>query len=243
MRRAIIVSIALLSISVLSNAQKLNKLTKAEKKAGWELLYNGKNMNGWKSFQGGEVSGWKVIDGILNNSGIGSDHGGDIITVNQYQDFELYLEWKIASESNSGIFIRVLEGETEKMYETGPEYQLLDDKGWPKKIGDSQYTGANYAMHAPVGAEVKPIDQWNTTRIVVKGSHVQHFLNGVKVVDYELGTEEWKELKNNCKWKDKPLYGKAEKGHIGLQDHGGLTQFRNVKIRELNSDSCCSTGT
>ena len=233
MKRIIVLSITLLSITVLSNAQKLNKLSRAEKKAGWELLFNGENLDGWKTFQGGEVSGWKVIDGILNNSGIGSDYGGDIITLKQYQDFELYLEWKIDPQSNSGIFILVQEGDTKKIYETGPEYQLLDDKGWPEKIDDSQYSGSNYAMHAPVGAEVKPIDEWNTTRIIVRGSNVAHYLNGIKVVEYDLWTEEWKELKNNCKWKDKPLYGMEEKGHIGLQDHGGLTQFRNVKLREL----------
>jgi len=233
MKRLIVVSLALLSLAVHSNAQKLNKLSKEEKKAGWELIFNGKNLDGWKTFQGGEVAGWKVIDGVLNNSGIGSDHGGDIITLKQYQNFEIYLEWKIGPQSNSGVFIRVLEGDTKKIYETGPEYQLLDDKGWKKKISDSQYSGANYAMHAPVGAEVKPIDQWNTTRIVVNGSKVQHFLNEKKVVEYELWTEEWKDLKSKGKWKDKPLYGMSEKGHIGLQDHGGLTQFRNLKVREL----------
>ena len=88
-------------------------------------------------------------------------------------------------------------------------------------------------MHPPEGGEVKPLDQWNTSRIVVKGSKVQHFLNGKKVVEYELWSEDWVDRKNNCKWKDKPLYGMAKKGHIGLQDHGGLTQFRNIKIREL----------
>uniref|UniRef100_UPI003216F2AE 3-keto-disaccharide hydrolase n=1 Tax=uncultured Draconibacterium sp. TaxID=1573823 RepID=UPI003216F2AE len=211
----------------------INTLSKKEKKAGWELLFNGENLDGWKIFQGGEVKGWKVIDGILHNSGVGSDHGGDIITTKQFADFELYLEWQIAPKSNSGIFIRVQEGDTKKIYETGPEYQLLDDKGWPTKLDDSQYSGANYAMHTPVGAVVKPLDQWNTTRIIVNGKKVQHFLNGVKVVEYELGSDDWKERKSNCKWKDKPLYGIAEKGHIGLQDHGGLTKFRNVKIREL----------
>lgn len=225
--------LVLVSFSVLGNAQDLNKLSKKEKKEGWELLFNGKNLDGWKKFQGAEVSGWKVIDGILNNSGVGSDHGGDIITVEQFADFELYLEWKIAPKSNSGIFIRVQEGDTKKIYETAPEYQLLDDKGWPTKLDDSQYSGANYAMHKPVGAKVNPIDDWNTTRIVVNGGHVQHFLNGNKVVEYELWTNEWKELKSNCKWKDKPLYGMSKKGHIGLQDHGGLTQFRNIKIRKL----------
>ena len=233
MKRTLFLMILLLSLAISGNAQKLNTLTEAEKQAGWELLFNGKNLNGWKYFQGGEVTAWKVIDGILNNSGIGSDHGGDIITKEQYQNFELYLEWKIAHQSNSGIFIRVQEGNTKRIYETAPEYQLLDDKGWPTKLDDSQYSGANYAMHKPIGAKVNPIDDWNTTRIVVNGSHVQHFLNGNKVIEYELWTDEWKELKNNCKWKDKPLYGMSEKGHIGLQDHGGLTQFRNIKIRKL----------
>ncbi|MFC2080445.1 DUF1080 domain-containing protein [Bacteroidota bacterium] len=233
MKKLLIVSFVLLSVAGASEAQKLNKLSKAEKKAGWELLIKGENLKGWRNFQGGDVSAWSVSDGILSNSGVGRDHGSDIITVKQYKDFELYLEWKIAPQSNSGIFIRVQEGDTKKIYETAPEYQLLDDNGWPEKIGESQYSGANYAMHAPLGGEVKPIDQWNTTRIVAKGSKVQHYLNGKKVVEYELWTDEWEALKNACKWKDTPLYGMAEKGHIGLQDHGGLTQFRNMKIREL----------
>lgn len=235
MKQSILMLATLLFVAVCSNAQKINILTKEEKKAGWELLFNGKNLDGWRFFQGGEVNkGWNVKAGILNNSGIGSDHGGDIITTKQFENFELYLEWKIAPESNSGIFYHVQEGNTKKIYETAPEYQLLDDKGWPTKLKDSQYSGANYAMHKPVGAEVKPLDQWNTTRIIVNGSKVQHFLNGKMVVVYELWSEDWIERKNNSKWKDKPLYGKAKKGYIGLQDHGGLTQFRNIKIRKLD---------
>lgn len=234
MKHRYLLMATLLIFAAFCNAQKINTLSKKEKKAGWELLYNGKNLDGWKFFQGEEVNkGWHVTDGILNNSGIGSDHGGDIISTRQYADFELYLEWKVSPESNSGVFYRVQEGDTRKIYETAPEYQLIDDKGWPSKLDPGQYSGANYAMHPPEGAEVKPIDQWNTTRILVKGSKVQHFLNGKKVVEYELWTDDWKERKANCKWKNKPLYGMAEKGHIGLQDHGGLTQFRNIKIREL----------
>tara|TARA_B100000809_G_scaffold54621_1_gene50319 strand:- start:63158 stop:63865 length:708 start_codon:yes stop_codon:yes gene_type:complete len=227
-----LILVALL-LTITSCSEKLNTLSKKEKKAGWELLFNGKNFDGWKIFQGGDVQGWKVIDGVLNNSGVGSDHGGDIITTKQYQDFELYIEWKIASQSNSGIFIHVQEGDSKKIYETGPEYQLLDDKGWPTKLSDAQYSGSNYAMHKPIGAKVKPIEEWNTTRILVNGGNVQHFLNGKKVVEYNLWTEEWKEVKKNSKWKNHPLYGMAKKGHIGLQDHGGLTQFRNIKIKKI----------
>jgi hypothetical protein len=234
MKQEVLLMVSLLFLGIICQAQKTNTLSKKEKKAGWELLFNGKNLDGWKFFQGGEVNrGWHVIEGILNNSGIGSDHGGDIITTKKFDDFELYLEWKIGPEGNSGIFYRVQEGDTKKIYETAPEYQLLDDNGWPSKLKDSQYSGGNYAMHKPVGAEVKPLEQWNTTRIIVKGSKVQHFLNGKKVVEYELWSDDWKERKNNSKWKNKPLYGMAKNGHIGLQDHGGLTQFKNIKIRKL----------
>jgi len=192
MKTTTLITILLFSLMPAYSQEHNNVLTAEELAEGWELLFNGKNLDGWKFFQGGEVNrGWHVTDGILNNSGIGSDHGGDIITIKQFEDFELYLEWKIAPKSNSGIFYRVQEGDTKKIYETGPEYQLLDDKGWPTKLKDSQYSGANYAMHAPVGAEVKPLDQWNTARIIVKGSKVQHFLNGKKVVEYELWTDDW----------------------------------------------------
>ncbi len=233
MKQKLVLIVVASMFTITSSAQKMNKLSKKEKKASWELLFNGKNFKGWKIFQGGEVQGWKVIDGIMNNSGVGSDHGGDIITTAQYQDFELTIEWKIAFQSNSGIFLRVQEGDSKKIYETGPEYQLLDDKGWPSKLSDAQYSGANYAMHKPIGAEVKQIDEWNTTRIIVKGSNIQHFLNGKKVVEYDLWTEEWEAVKKNSKWKNQPFYGMAKKGHIGLQDHGGLTQFRNIKIKNL----------
>ena len=211
----------------------INTLSEKEKQQGWELLFDGKSLNKWKTFNGGEVTGWKIVDGIMHNSGVGSDHGGDIVTKEEFQNFELCLEWKIAPESNSGIFIHVQEGITDAIYESGPEYQLIDDKGWPTKLKDSQYSGANYDMHAPVGAEVVPIDEWNKTRILVNGPHVEHWLNGNKVVEYELWSKEWKELKENSKWKDKPYYGISKKGYIGLQDHGGLTMFRNIKIRKL----------
>jgi hypothetical protein len=208
-------------------------LSEKEKKEGWKLLFNGKNLDGWKTFQGKEVSGWKVIDGFLNNSGVGSDHGGDIVTKEKYQNFELSLEWKIAPKSNSGIFYHVNEKIGKAIYESGPEYQLLDDKGWPDKLHDYQYSGANYGMNAPVNAVVKEMNEWNQARIIVDGTHVQHYLNGVKVVDYELWSQDWLDRKEKGKWKDYPNYGLAKKGNIGLQDHGGLAQFRNIKIRVI----------
>lgn len=219
--------------SVFAQPESINRLSENEIKNGWQLLFNGKNLGGWKAFQAKQISGWKVIDGILYNSGVGSDHGGDIITKDKFQNFELYLEWKIASKSNSGVFFHVNEKIGKAIYESAPEYQLLDDKGWPEKLRDNQYSGANYGMHPPQNAVVKDLKDWNQSRIIVDGKHVQHFLNGNKIVDYNLWDADWNMKKQKGKWKDYPYYGLAKKGNIGLQDHGGMVQFRNIKIRVI----------
>ncbi|QGY42234.1 DUF1080 domain-containing protein [Maribellus comscasis] len=218
-----------------SDKQEESDIIQIEQKTDeeWEMLFDGKSIAKWEKFSGGEVTGWKIIDGELHNSGVGSDHGGDIITKKEYENFELFVEWKVSPQSNSGIFYHVQKGVTEKIYESGPEYQLIDGKGWPTKIADNQYTASNYSMQAPEGAEVKPVEEWNTTRIVVQNPHVEHWLNGKKVVEYELWSDEWKAQKAAGKWKDAEHYGMAKKGHIGLQDHGGLTIFRVIKIKEL----------
>ncbi len=220
-------------ISVFGQNVKRNTLSEKDKQDEWKLLFNGKNLDGWKTFQGKEISGWHVVDGVLNNSGIGSDHGGDIITKEKFQNFEISIEWKIASKSNSGIFYHVNERIGKAIYESGPEYQLLDDKGWPEKLHNDQYTGANYGMHAPKYAKANDVNEWNKTIIIVDGAHAQHYLNGTKVVDYYLWDTDWKTRKENGKWKEYPNYGMAKKGHIGLQDHGGLVQFRNIKIKVI----------
>ncbi len=230
----LILIVLLFNLSCVNESRKINTLTGKEIKEGWKLLFDGRTMNGWRFFKGGEIAGWKVEDGIMYNSGKGGDHGGDIITEDTFKDFELYLEWKIDTASNSGVFYHVMEPDSIKaIYESGPEYQLIDDVYFPNKLHNNQYSGANYAMNDPVGAKVKPLDQWNETRIIVKGPHVEHWLNGTKVVEYELWSEDWYNRKNSGKWKDAPYYGMAKEGHIGLQDHGGLTRFRNIKIREL----------
>lgn len=216
-----------------SNKQITKPLIVDKTAGGWQILFDGKTTNGWRNYGKKTISGWKVVNGVLHNSGDGSDHGGDIITIGEYEDFELYLEWKIAKKSNSGIFYHVNEAGGEAIYDSGPEYQLLDDKGWPTKLKDSQYSGANYAMNPPVNSQVKPLDQWNKARIIVKDSHVEHWLNGTKVVDYELWSDDWEKNIQACKWKEHPNYGIYKRGHIGLQDHGGLTMFRNIKIKDL----------
>ena len=234
MKRIVVAIIGfVIFLSATAQNDRINTLSEKEKKEGWRLLFNGKNLDGWRTFQGREITGWKVIDGVLYNSGVGSDHGGDIITREKFQNFELELEWKIAPQSNSGIFYHVNEKIGTAIYESGPEYQLIDDKGWPDKLRDDQYSGANYGMHAPKNAIVKDVNDWNQARIVVNGAHVQHYLNGVKVVDYYLWDDDWMQLKEKGKWKDYPYYGMALKGPIGLQDHGGLAQFRNIKIKVI----------
>jgi hypothetical protein len=225
--------IILIALSSCGSKDTNNKLTKREIKQGWELLFDGNSLDNWKTFNGGAVTGWKIVDGVLENSGVGSDHGGDIISQKEYTNFELSLEWKVSPQSNSGIFYHVQEGLTNAIYESGPEYQLIDDEGWPEKLEDWQKSGANYGMNAPENAKVKPVGEWNTTRIIVNGAHVEHWLNGTKVVEYELWSPEWEACKAAGKWAEVPEYGMAKSGHIGIQDHGGLTMFRNIKIREI----------
>ena len=238
----ILFSVSLTSCKTKSTSQsekkqtevKINTLTAAEISAGWKLLFNGKDLSGWKKYNGAEVTGWKVVDGILHNSGVGSDHGGDIITVTQdYKDFELYLEWNINAQSNSGVFYHAQDGLEDGIYSTGIEYQLIDGAGWPSEIADYQKSGALYAMYPAKEPKLKPVGEWNSTRIVVKGTRLEHWLNGKKVVECELWSDDWNEKRKQSKWNDMPNWGNAKEGGMGLQDHGGLTKFRNFKIRKL----------
>jgi len=213
----------------------LNVLTPQEGQEGWRLLFDGKDLAGWKGYNMDTVpDNWGVEEGCLVCFGKGSDMSGDIITVDEFGDFDLKLEWKISPGGNSGIFYHVVESpKYHTAYATGPEYQLIDQLGWKGKLADWQTTGANYAMDPPEKAKIKPALEWNTAEIVVQGPHVIHYLNGEKVVEYDLWTDEWKEKVKNCKWKDHPAYGLAKKGHIGLQDHGSKIWFRNIKIKAL----------
>ena len=194
------------------------------------MLFNGKDLEGWRAYRKASVKSWKAEDGMLVNS----DTNEDIITREKYSSFDLKLEWKVAPGSNSGIFFHVEElDDAETVYATGPEYQLLDDLAFRGKLKDSQYSGANYDMEAPAAHPVKAAGEWNRTRLLVNGAHVEHWLNGVKVLDYELGSARWKEQLQNSKWKDYPYYGQAGTGHIALQDHGGTAMFRNIKVKAL----------
>jgi len=216
------------------DSKAMNTLSPQEKQEGWKLLFDGITLNGWRGFKSDSIgSGWTVDNGSLKSLGKGGDLGGDIITDKEYESFDLKLEWKLSKGGNSGILFHVLEGNYPTVYATGPEYQLIDDIGYPGKLEDWQSCGANYAMNVPENPKIKPALEWNTSELIVNGPHVIHYLNKSKVVEYDMWTDEWKKNVQNGKWKDYPAYGLAKKGHIALQDHGSEIWFRNIKIKEL----------
>jgi len=213
-----------------------NQLTEIQKAEGWQLLFDGQTTNGWQIFKARENNTWEVVDGIIHckalneNTGDGNERS-DLMTSAQYENFELVFDWKIAKEGNSGVIYRATE-EFEQPYYSGPEYQLMDDAGFPNETPD-HLTGSNYGMHTASKAKIKPAGEWNTAKIIVNKNHVEHWLNGDKVVDYELNSPEWITLKKASKWNEATGYGASPKGHIVLQDHGSEAWFRNLKIKTL----------
>lgn len=204
-----------------------NALTDDERRAGWELLFDGRSLAGWRGYNRSELpDGWVVENGTLARVG----PGGDIITESQYGDFELSLEWKVEAGGNSGVFYRAEEGH-EWIYQSAPEMQILDDAGHRDGGDPLTSAGANYGLHPAPRGVVRAAGQWNEARIVADGDRVEHWLNGVKIVEYELGSRDWEERVAASKFAEWPPYGRARRGHIGLQDHGDPVWFRNVKIR------------
>jgi hypothetical protein len=209
----------------------------APKIVGWVSLFDGKTLNGWHGYnKTGAVKSWDVEDGALVCLGTAKDAaGGDIVSDKQYANFELKWEWKVDKGSNSGVMYHVLEGSKyHSPYETGPEYQIIDDVTFPEHLEEWQKTGADYAMHLPNDQKVvKPVDQWNTSMIVFNKGHVEHWLNGKKILEFEAWSDDWNKKRETGKWKDYPDYGKAKTGKIALQDHGDKAYYKNIEIREL----------
>lgn len=223
-----------------------NTLSAAEKAAGWMLLFDGQSMAGWHGYNGQKTPAWSVADCSLHSAGTegnyGSDLRADLASDAEYTNFELTIDWKASKGGNSGLVYSVVEDPKYKAaWHTGPEYQFLDDVGFPDKLEPWQLTGANYAMHVPNDQKrLKPVGEWNTTRLVVNGTHVEHWLNGAKILEFERWGDDWKARRDACtvketpcKWRDYPGWGMAKTGRIVLQDHGSAFWFRNIKLRAL----------
>ncbi len=210
-----------------------NQLTDAEQAAGWKLLFDGSTTSGWRGFKQSAMpaTGWEVSDGAL----VCTAGGGDIITEETFSDFELSLEWKVEPGGNSGVFFRVSEDD-DAVWATGPEMQILDNER--HRDGEDPLTsaGANYGLHAPEADYSYPAGTYNQSRIIVRGDHVEHWLNGMKLFEYEIGSEDWLKRVAQSKFKDMPNYARNASGHMALQDHGDRVWFRNIKIRPLSSE-------
>lgn len=209
-----------------------NTLSDNEKKAGWALLFDGKSTEGWRTYKHAPEDSWEVVNGELHCKEYAVTHRADLVTAKPYASFELQVDWKVSKSANSGILYHVQETHNGS-YETGPEYQLIDDRGYGGKLENWQLSGADYAMHPPAKLVSRPTGEYNHTRLLVNGPHVEHWLNGVKVADFMAWTPLWDKLRLAGKWKDYPDYGKAKSGLIALQDHGGGIWFKNIKIRVL----------
>ncbi|HKC38858.1 MAG TPA: DUF1080 domain-containing protein [Gemmatimonadales bacterium] len=207
----------------------LNSLTDAEKAAGWRLLFDGHTTTGWRNYGKPTISaGWTVQDGALTRTGA----GGDIITTDEFKNFDLSIDWKIEIGGNSGVFYRASE-DTDAIYWNAVEMQVLDDAKHPDGQNRITSAGAAYDLYPSPAGHVHPGGEWNSARLIVTGNHVEHWLNGFKLLEYELGSPDWNSKVAGSKFKPYPRFGKNAQGHIGLQDHGNVVAFRNIKIRVL----------
>lgn len=197
--------------------------------ADWTPLFDGKSFAGWTTKSGQPVgAGWEIKDGVIHRSGA----GGDIVTTGEWLNFELEFEWKVAPKSNSGLKYRV-GNYSPAGNGIGPEYQVLDDKGHANGSVPKTSAGSLYDLLAPGAAKkLNPVGEWNMSRIVARGSRIQHWLNGEKIIDVDLGSPEWRDALSHSKFKAAADFA-AKKGRILLQDHGDEAWFRGLRLREL----------
>ena len=236
----------------LSNQNENNFLTAKEVAQGWKLLFDGKTLDGWRGLGRNDVpkEHWKIEEGTIRklNSGLVASlpdgqpvEGGDLMTTRAFDNYELYFEWKLTTAGNTGLKYNVSEEMSKasgsQYAAIGFEYQLLDDKDttYLGKLKPSQYTGCLYDMIAPKGAVVRPLGEYNSSRILIDGNDVEHWLNGKKVVQFEFGSQRLDSLFKQSKYRDIPNFHKKRKGHIVLQNHKDDAWFRNIKIREIET--------
>ena len=232
-----LLAISAVSFSLFSCTTEQNTLTQDEIADGWQLLFDGKTLNGWRDYNGTALTEpWHVVDGCIQAKGDGSDASGYIVTDKEYENFELSWDWKLSKGGNSGMLYHVVERPQFKVpYVTGPEYQLIDEPNFPEPLEEWQKLGVDYAMYLPDQSKMKvnPQGEWNNSKIVFDNGHVEHWLNGQKILEFEAWSDDWHKRKNSGKWSNAPEYGLAKKGVICLQDHGYPASFRNIKIKEL----------
>jgi hypothetical protein len=210
-----------------------NDPTPEELKDGFKPLFDGKSLDGWRTYKAAEPKPqWQVVDGAITLTAGG---GGDLITREQFADFELRWEWKIAAEGNSGVMWRVAET-AEPSSRTGPEYQLLDPASKGKFLGEVQKGNVGGALYDLVPAKPelsKPAGEWNDSRLVVKGGHIELHLNGVKTAEVDQASDAWRKMLAGSKFATWPRFAKEARGHLCLQDHGNPVSFRRLRIKTL----------
>lgn len=207
-------------------------VTPFEAKIGFRPLFDGRTTTGWKVWRGTGVPGaWRVEGGELTLKS-GQGPGGDLSTVEQFANFELRLEWRIAPRGNSGIIYRAGE-EYPEGWKTGPEFQVLDDFGLTGGRTTSTSAASLYEMFTPHSMVTRPAGQWNDARVVARGNRLQHWSNHVKVVDCEVGSEDWNARYGRSKFRAFPEFARKQRGFIVLQDHGAEVSYRRIRIREF----------
>ncbi len=215
-----------------------NSLSDDEKSDGWMLLFDGENADGWRAFNGDTLPvNWTVEDGSLKGLGHdGGDIGGDIVFAPmEFEEFEMEFTWKIGTGGNSGVFYHVVEDpKYAAPYYTGPEYQVVDQMGFPDPLEDWQSIGSDYAMYpGDVEGVVKPSGEWNVSKIRFTNEKAEYWLNGKKTLEFIPYSEDWETRRNSGKWDDFPDYAISKSGLIALQDHGSEVWYKNIKIRTL----------
>ena len=206
----------------------------AEAGPEWEILFDGSSTSAWRAYQRTDFPdrGW-----VVEKRSLKTVPGGDVIDIvtrDQYENFELILEWRVSPRGNSGIFFHVAE-ESVVVWEDALEFQVLDDQRHPDGRDPRTSAGALYGLIAARNKVLRPVGRYNEARVLVLGNHVEHWLNGVKVVEFERGGQGFKALLGKSKFRDLLHFAVARKGHVGLQHHGEEVWFRNVKIRRLKS--------
>lgn len=232
-----------------ATAQRPNELSTAERSAGWRLLFNGRSLAGWRGlgYDSVPTAHWRVVDGAIAKTPSAKVQrqadgqpaaGGDLMTIDSFRDFELAFEWRVTPGANSGVKYNVSEQlsltHAANHAALGFEYQVLDDVFHPDNKVATHLAGGLYDIIAPiVNKPLRPVGEWNSGGIVLLGNHGEHWLNGVKVVEYDLATPQLDSLLEKSKYKPIPGFAERRRGHIILQDHGDEVYFRNIKIREL----------